>query len=249
MAEPIIIDEYSCVPLHVELFKNGIGVSQATGFVVTRNENNYLITNWHVITGREPETGEPISPGSEDPDTIKIWHHASTRLGSWTSRNEQLLNTNGETKWLQHNLGRDRDVVALPLTQIQGCKIYPLDLNLGNTDLLVRPSEPVSIVGFPYGLASDGKFGIWKTGHIASDIGLSYDGKPIFLIDASTRGGMSGSPVFARRIGGYQTSSGAYNLGSSATRFLGVYSGRVVVRDVEIGKVWKPEVIRDILPQ
>jgi hypothetical protein len=76
---------------------------------------------------------------------------------------------------------------------------------------------------------------------------LDYNGKPVFLIDATTRAGMSGSPVVLRQFGGYNTRNGGYF--SSAgffTRFMGIYSGRIH-RDSEIGMVWRPEVIFEIL--
>jgi hypothetical protein len=68
----------------------------------------------------------------------------------------------------------------------------------------------------------------------------------MFIIDATTKPGMSGSPVVARRIGMYQSSQ-AVNMGGSATRFLGVYSGRIH-EQADIGMVWKPEVITAIIP-
>jgi hypothetical protein len=84
----------------------------------------------------------------------------------------------------------------------------------------------VSIIGYPYGLATAHAWPIWKTGHIASDIDLDYDGRPAFLIDATARSGMSGSPVVHRTSGGFTTRSGdvIYSTGvRPATRFLGVY--------------------------
>jgi hypothetical protein len=57
---------------------------------------------------------------------------------------------------------------------------------------------------------------------------------------------MSGSPVIAKRVSIYQTSQG--NTIGNATRFLGVYSGREIDESgIEVGFVWKPRVIRDIL--
>ncbi len=102
------------------------------------------------------------------------------------------------------------------------------------------------VIGFPLGLAAAGKLPIWKTGHVASDIDINYDGKPIFLIDATTKPGMSGSPVVALVKGLRRTSTG-WNLGGGEfIRFLGIYSGRI--GDSEIGRVWKPEVLDEILP-
>lgn len=76
---------------------------------------------------------------------------------------------------------------------------------------------------------------------------MDYDGKPTFLIDATTRGGMSGSPVVLRLTGGYPTRNGGMVLaGGMATKFLGVYAGRIH-DDVEIGYVWRPGLVIEIL--
>lgn len=248
MKKQILIDPLSCVSLHLECFFKGNRIGTGTGFVVVHNGTNYLITNWHVVTGRDPNTGAPMSTeGVADPDAVGIWYHDAKRLGSWRQIAEPLIDVaKGDKLWREHPLGRQIDVIALALKPNDDVKVYDLDTSLAQSDLVLAPSEPVSIVGYPFGIAAAGKFPIWKTGHIASDIDLDYDGKPVFLVDATTRHGMSGSPVFARRIGGYLSSKGEFHLGKNALRFLGVYSGRIR-EQADIGMVWKPVVIDDIL--
>lgn len=250
MAKEIRIDPLSCVSLHLECFFHGTRIGLGTGFIVIYAKTNYLITNWHVVTGRDPNTGKPMSAtGVAAPDTIGIWHHDVGRLGSWHRKDERLIDpTSGNKLWKEHPLGRQVDVIALALKTYEDTKVYDLDTSLAQTDMVLAPSEPVSIVGFPFGIAAAGKFPIWKTGHIASDIDLDYGDKPVFLVDATTRPGMSGSPVFARRIGGYRSSTAMWHLGGSAVRFLGVYSGRIR-EQADVGMVWKSTVIGDILSQ
>ena len=99
---------------------------------------------------------------------------------------------------------------------------------------------------FTLTIYTGGRFPIWKTGHIASDIDIDWDGKPAFLIDATTQSGMSGSPVIAKRVSIYQTSRG--NKIGNAIKILGVYSGREIsTSGIEVGFVWKPKVIEEIL--
>jgi hypothetical protein len=124
--------------------------------------------------------------------------------------------------------------------------IYPLDLALADVDMLPDVAMPVSIIGFPQGLTGPGKLPIWKTGHIATDPDLDFDDKPVFLIDATTRAGMSGSPVVLRLNSGYRTTKGSMVISSGfLTRFLGVYSAQFT--DTEIGYIWRPRVISEIL--
>jgi hypothetical protein len=123
---------------------------------------------------------------------------------------------------------------------------YHLDLSLAEVDLEIAPSEPLSIIGFPLGLSSGGMFPIWKTGHVASDMDVDYGGLPVFLVDATTKHGMSGSPVIARRIGMSRRPGTIVIGGGTVQRFLGVYSGRIS-EESDIGMVWKPVTLRDIL--
>ena len=247
MVKQILIDPLSCVSLHLECFFQGALIGTGTGFIVVYEGTNHLITNWHVVTGRDSNTGTPMSTnGVADPDMIGIWYHDAKRLGSWHRINEPLIDpTNGNKLWKEHRLSRQIDVIALTLKPNDDTTVYHLDTSLAQTDLVLAPSEPVSIVGFPFGIAAAGKFPIWKTGHIASDIDLDYNGEPIFLVDATTRPGMSGSPVFARRLGMHRASTG-WHIGKDAIRFLGVYSGRIR-EQADVGMVWKPSVIDDIL--
>ena len=236
------IDPLTVVPLFLEGYFEDTLLSSATGFVVQTGEDRYVVTNWHVVTGRDPSTGSPLSPTGGLPNRLAVWHHLKSRLGNWVRRFVAL----DPPSWLEHPvLGQRADVVALPLQIDDEVQVYPLDLKLGDVDLVVSPSEPASIIGFPFGLASGGRFPIWKTGHVASDLDINYNDLPVFLIDATTRSGMSGSPVVARRQGMVRTSTGL-NMGGSADRFLGVYSGRIHDQ-ADVGMVWKPRVLAEIL--
>jgi hypothetical protein len=70
---------------------------------------------------------------------------------------------------------------------------------LASIDILTMPALPVSVIGYPLGLSAGESWPIWKTGHIASDLDIdSESGWPAFLIYATTRSGMSGTPVVLR---------------------------------------------------
>jgi hypothetical protein len=243
----IHIDEFSAKPLYLETYLDEQKLGVATGFVVKRNESYYLITNWHVATGRNPfDNNRPLSPtGVADPNILKVWFHGRN-LGNWINKEIELINEIGDKLWFEHERCEQVDVVAVPFEVTEDITIYEIDLAIADFDLMIYPSEAVSIIGFPEGLTSGGKFPIWKTGHVASDIDIDWEGKPAFLIDATTKSGMSGSPVIAKRVGIYQTSR--INKVGNAVRFLGVYSGREISESgVEVGFVWKPRVISEIL--
>ncbi len=56
---------------------------------------------------------------------------------------------------------------------------------------------------------------------------------------------MSGSPVIIKQAGMCTFSNGGVAQGEFV-KFLGIYSGRID-NDIEIGKVWKPIVIKEII--
>lgn len=243
----IRIDEFSVKPLFLESYSNGTKLGGATGFVVKKDDSSYLITNWHVVTCRDPYNDRLLSQTGLTPTVSRIWFHQPL-LGHWVQKEISLFDEDGNEIWLEHEQGKEIDVVALPFDVTDDMKIYDMGLELADFDLMLYPSEAVSIIGYPLGISSGGKLPIWKTGYIASDINIDWDDKPAFLIDATTKGGMSGSPVIAKRISIYQTSKG--NQIGNAVKFLGVYSGREISPSgIEVGVVWKPGVISDILAE
>jgi hypothetical protein len=244
----IIIDPLSLRPLYLIQINGNEPLGTATGFILENEKNYYLITNWHVVSGRHPHTNQVLDSKGRTPDALLIWHHGKT-LGTWIRKRENLINDKGEKLWLEHINGRSVDIAALPLVTVsEDIQVYPLNLALAGVNMIPEVAMPVSIIGFPIGLTSAGFFPIWKTGHIASEPNLDYHNQPLFLIDATTRGGMSGSPVFLRLTGGYKKRDGSTIMSSSGYRtlFLGVYSGRLP-GDSEIGEVWRPRLIDEII--
>jgi len=225
---------------------NGLGLV-GTGFIVANNGTNYLITNWHVLSGRDWPNTNSEDPKGSFPKNVVIFFNSKT-LGKWSPIPEPLYDTNGVPLWLEHNTGGTNiDVVALPLTfQSDSAQIYPLDLHLADIDMRLSPAMSVSIIGFPGNLSKPEEFPIWKTGNIASEPGIDYDNKPIILAGVVVRKGMSGSPVIARAMGGYTDKSGNRHITVGNTDdFIGVFSAYQV--DNEIAIIWKAKVISEIL--
>lgn len=247
------IDPLSFLPLHLTTYFQKTKLSNATGFIVIYKDDTFLVTNRHVLSGRD-SYNQPISKTAGIPDRLTFWLHSKSPLPfAWLEEQELLMDDKGTYLWYEHSDKHKVDVAVLHINKhFAGCVLAPLDLSLSETDLLVTPSEPVSILGYPMGLDSFGKFPIWKTGHVASDIELDYynekEGrKQVFLIDATTKEGMSGSPVIAKRVGWYRRSSQAVSIGQ-ATKFLGIYSGRIS-KESDIGMVWRPSVMIEVLEE
>lgn len=114
-ANQIFIDPLSARPLYLIQVKGDQTLGMATGFVVQKGDKYYLITNWHVVSGRHPKTNQVKDPAGRTPDALLIWHH-SKQLGSWLRKKENLYDEKGTKRWLEHKeKAKDIDVVALPL--------------------------------------------------------------------------------------------------------------------------------------
>jgi hypothetical protein len=241
------ISEQSVKSLLVGQCANGHEIGNATAFVVIHGTQHFLVTNWHVVAGRNPEDGRPLSTTGAVPDELRVTHNVAGRLGYWRQVNEPLYDESGNPLWFEHpSHGRQVDVVALPLTQTSGIQIYAYDPTSPGPGIVHGPSDPLSIIGFPFGMGAGGALGIWVQGTVASEPAIDFNNLPCLLIDSRTRSGQSGSPVIAYRNGGYMTAEGLTLSSGAAEQFIGVYSGRIN-KESDLGFVWKASALVDIL--
>jgi hypothetical protein len=122
---PIEFDLVSGAAIRLHLFAadtTPIGV--ASGFVLAVDHQHYIVTNWHVISGRDVNTRAPLASRSE-PNLIKTAIHCVPFFGSarlldlWKTEELPLYDENGQPEWIE--LKRDYetrsifDIVAIPL--------------------------------------------------------------------------------------------------------------------------------------
>lgn len=228
---------------------NGQVLGTGTGFVAARDGVPYLITNWHNLAGRNPHTGQPRHPSGGVPDEAVIIHNAQGQLGSWVARTEPLMDEDGRPLWFEHpQHGRRVDVVALPLTALDGVELYDYDIWGSGPALRAGVSDGVNIIGFPFGIAGGGVLGVWVRGFVATEPDIDFKDLPCFLIDSRTRPGQSGSPVIAYSTGtGATMTDGSMVIGGGPYEtLLGVYSGRIN-EESDLGFVWKARAVREIV--
>lgn len=244
------ICEPSVKSLFIEMQFNGQVLSTGTGFVSWGASGNpYLITNRHNVTGRHQHTGELLSKATGAvPNEMAISHNFLGGLGHWIKCVEALY-CNERPRWYEHPvLGDKADFVALPLTNKKNVAIYPYDVFKSGMDVLLAPSDTISVVGFPFSLSAGRLYAIWVSGFLASEPDVDYDDLPVMLVDCRSRPGQSGSPVIFFKNGGNITLKN----GSIATvtgvveKFIGIYSGRIHPES-DLGMVWKAKAIRELL--
>lgn len=245
--------------LFIEMYFGDTLLSSGTAFLAANDQQSHcaLITNRHNVTGRRQDTGACLSKTAAIPDNIVIYFHKNgERVDEWTPIKLPLYRPDGSPFWIEHpRLGSKADVVALNL--IWGSDVwkmpYYMKTNLDRSNILVGPAETVSVIGFPFGLSSFGKFPIWATGFLAQEIDLITPDNPVFLIDCRSRQGQSGSPVIAyRSSGGVRRKDGDRTVATLspeyAWEFLGIYSGRVNPES-DLGMVWHVSVVEEVLQE
>ena len=234
--------------LLIEMSAGGQKLATGTGFVCESKNGPVLLTNRHVASGRNHETKQPLSLTGAVPDTMRIIHNRSGKLGRWLAKTENLYH-NCNPRWAEHpTLGDKADVAALPLSDLADVQLYPYDL-LGGPAIAVNPAEAVSVVGFPFGIQTGGSLAIWATGFIASELAIDFNGLPVFLVDCRARPGQSGSAVVAHRSKGATVTmqDGKTRIfGGPVTRFLGIYSGRINEQS-DLGMVWKASAVAEVV--
>ena len=257
MRIPQVRENLSWVPVKLKPTYSGNVLSVATGFFYEHEGRTFLVTNYHVVTGRHPDTGEMLPGKGISPDSLTLGvtmnagplSAAGAKKLQWKWANLPLLEDDDITKpvWYEHPVhGSKFDVVAIPLggleeTLIVGANSPTLDLD----NLRIYPSMEAFVLGYPRGMSGGGHFPIWKRATIATEPDFDLDGLPKFYIDTATREGMSGSPVYAQEVGYWlpegETEQGKARFGKGR-RFVGVYSGRLGAEDefkAQLGIVWK----------
>lgn len=242
--------------LFIEMRFQETVLSSGTAFLVANDKSSHcaLITNRHNVTGRHQETGVCLSKNGAIPDNVLIYFHKEPLdLGEWQCIRLPLFKDDGQPWWIEHpRLGASADLVALNLkwgSDVHKLPYY-LKLNLDRVNMVIRPAEPISVIGFPFGLSSTGRFPIWATGFMAQELGIVTPDNQTFLIDCRTRQGQSGSPVIAYRVNGFtkienNRVSTSVAAGSAAWEFLGIYSGRVNPES-DLGRVWHVSAVEEV---
>ena len=243
--------------LFIEMNRSDTLLATGTATLVANNQNSHctLVTARHNVTGRHHETGECLHSQAAVPDNIVIYFHESTDvLGEkWKKIKLPLYKDGGIPWWIEHPvMGAAADIVALNLSWGNDVVRYPyfMETALDRPDLVIDPSETVSVIGFPFGLSSHEKLPVWATGFLAQELSLVTPQQPTFLIDCRTRQGQSGSPVIAYRVGSFRNIKDGKVVttihAGVVWEFLGIYSGRVNAES-DLGRVWHVSAVKQLL--
>ena len=268
--------------------QHGDVISTASAFFFEMDASWFLITNWHVVAGRHFLDRQPLGISTQFREPLSLTAKLSTNeVGDRASGKFAIgphdipLYRSEHPVWFEHpDLGASCDIVAIPLERPASCPNFMHNAAnlISQVNIPVEPGCTVFVIGFPRSISIGFGLPLWKSGYIASEphYNVTLDGKlseyggldgglrvPAFFIDAQTRAGMSGSPVFVRYYGTWDTSNpyrevdpdepGFWGrddvaLGSQGTQFVGCYSGRIGTNENEaaLGLCWRTDAIEAI---
>lgn len=266
----------SLVTVPIEMLNSqGRPMGKATGFFYESSDSKlFLITNWHVVTGRDPSRPSYSGTG-EIPCTLRAKLHkrqeikdgqSHIRLSSLVPVDIAVNTEDGNApKWLEDPTYRNRvDVIGIHMEDRkemeEECTFSVLNRWNGFEERYnAEVMDDIFVIGYPWGISgSNGAVPLYKRGSIASEPLINFDGLPRLLIDCRTSKGLSGSPVVVAHSGIWHPEGkmSPDSIIGTLHNFLGVYSGRlydqnelqISEREIsEIGIVWKKEVLDSIV--
>jgi hypothetical protein len=247
-----IIDKYSLSSLYVVAQNNDIRLWNASGFFMLIKSNIYFVTNNHVV-GEEYYIDEFTRLHGKTPSIDSFPNYLKVRIyntyaGRFSWLRIDLKDSSKKSNvikfWENENKKEGLlDVVAIKMerakTDFSGSTV--VDSTALANDLALYPSEDLFVVGFPLNFGESILYPFWKRATIASDPNLNDAGISQFWIDATTRGGMSGSPVFFRGTSIPTKGGGIGFSPNPATYLIGIYSAQNI--DGELGLITRLEKI------
>ena len=107
------LDPFSRGVVHLTMDFDGFTIATATGFLRRRSSELFLITAWHNLSGREPETLRPKHSQGSLPNYVRIeGFNFDSRLSLY-SDNDPNYETHCSRRFWQHPQGVQVDVVVL----------------------------------------------------------------------------------------------------------------------------------------
>lgn len=220
---------FTTVRIEARLQDNSISVGTGFIFDYTIEDKVYLflVTNKHVINKTIEGT---LLFNLTDKKVPLLGKHYGVRVGDF------------EANWTGHKEA-DIDVAIMPFSPVyhqlaeQNVYVYfkaikksliPSQEQLAQIDAI----EDIIFIGYPSNIYDRANLlPIVRKGTTATPISVDFEGKPMFLIDASVFPGSSGSPVFLCNVGSYSPRGKGLVIGNRLF-FLGIISSVYVSQDM-----------------
>lgn len=178
-----------------EMLSIGIG----TGFFSSILNVECLVTNWHVLTNRDPNDPNRTLSVGDSPTHIRLHLPQNSNPKHFLPLHHiSLYDENGNPKWLEGPEGFEcADIALLPGSMPIESICPKVEDFAPPKGTVLEPGLDVCLIGFPFGRNKTNPFPIWKKAMVASEPAYTIDGKQFIFLDTPGRPGMSGSPVYA----------------------------------------------------
>lgn len=244
------ISQYSLVTTPIEILAENTKaiIGNASGFIVKYCDIHFLVTNWHVFSGKNYQTGELLHSSGAVPGFINfnITYRDENQI-EHTYRFEEPISYFNFNVWKEHpSTEHKHDVAVFPIEYLVKNIGNTIEaLNIEDTKLIetdFRVMDNIFIVGYPLkNKSTPNKYPVYKTGTIASEPNVK-EFLPHILVDSKTKSGMSGSLVVIKKSVVEKKYDFNSALHFNQTKILGIYSGRESVSkdyyEAELGIIW-----------
>ncbi len=199
--ETKIVNQYSLASYYVEVFFNDIKLSNATCFFTKRNDKRYLITNWHVVSGKDADTLKCLDINAAIPNKLHIYLPQKTEDNNAIFDDDfieiDLFDEKENKVW--YDMRQNDQMIDIAVVPIKDeIEKYILDIEDAeepfNENVNLNIADEIFVIGFPFGRIG-GILPIWKKASVASEPSLDLNDMPYYFADTATKSGMSGSPV------------------------------------------------------
>lgn len=176
-----------------------LSIGHGTGFFTKVGTFVFLVTNWHVLTNRDPNDAKKTLSQAESPTHIQLHLPRKDNPKHFVPTDYfPLYDEDRNPNWLEFSEGFELADIALLPGRFPEDAVCPLVEDFApSKGTVLEPGLDVCLIGFPFGRNATNPFPIWKKSMIASEPAYTIDGKPFAYLDTPGRPGMSGSPVYA----------------------------------------------------
>lgn len=250
----------------IEVFDlHGGKVSHGTGFCYKIGEERFLISAWHVFSGRDFFTKRELSKELLIPKHFRFYAPSFKQTGPrfvWEAKSFDL-NFDESLSFDEPPVvfGVPVDVAVIRLSietskggafTVDGANEFDWGIDEEKAPRLTsKVGSDIFVLGYPSSNYSGAKTPLWKRGALASEPTLAIEPKGSFLVDCATGAGMSGGPIIRQISQGVQPSDdGQTYIERNYQKILGVYSGRSQGfggENLNLGFGWPIDFVHEII--
>lgn len=181
-------------------------VNAGTGFIIKYNYNYFIVTNYHVLTGKDPLSRLKLSNLTDTCTSIIINFRNKVDTG-FKKLVMNLFDSSGTKLFSLYHGHQDSllDIAVLPIFSEDfppDIKEYFIDYNNIDSTTNYQPSKTIFIVGFPFGKMKNKWMPTIIKCKSVREIMDGFFVSPHFSFDSSTIEGMSGSPIYLENDSG-----------------------------------------------